>query len=669
MSHLYPDVQRILDELTERLPGQHTIYLRSRARSSHPESHTKAAQAAPTDDIYLPECVIESRTESTARLCRVIQLERESHGSGAGDFYVPLPAVPEALAVGRISRILLYASNHTSALLTQDSLAAWASTLDDARAALEQMHHAIQTWERDVEETLNGFFGRLLVVKPSSVISPSSSVDEKFGEYDPASQTLSNAMLAGDDQDAHGDDLLGTGFNALAPLSLAPGEALLTTGTWLTSSPASNEPADDVAHPVINSPMLCDLPADFTLSQALYAGRQSSYTPSPSISPAYTLVDLTSSSPSSDILSSPLTAVPSHISSPVLRSSTPKADDAWMLSDSDIMDLQGHALELDDLFVPLELNPSCPVSLPLARPSSEVARSLSPPAASSSSEAAHSPSPHPETILISPADDSMPPQQASALTSSPPARARLNIATACRVPTATDQPSPAPANPSASLTRRLTRSGRAIQRTEEKLDEGVAPYTKPIRSLPARAARRHPRTGSASSPLAPTAGPSRSTARSDDDDAQDGNDSEFVGEDNDESGDYVEGVSLSPSSRKRRLKSHSSSERENKKAKPGPFLCAFPPCTRSFSREHDARRHETDSCPHNPSSGRRHPCEAEGCNLDFSRFDAAQRHFTAKHREGSEAEEGRRERALRKERGKGKRAGRSSQQKGRERRL
>lgn len=45
------------------------------------------------------------------------QLERESHTRGAGDFYVPLSAALRTLAVSRISRILLYASNHTSALV------------------------------------------------------------------------------------------------------------------------------------------------------------------------------------------------------------------------------------------------------------------------------------------------------------------------------------------------------------------------------------------------------------------------------------------------------------------------------------------------------------------------------------------------------------------------
>lgn len=72
MSHLYTDVQRVLDELDERIPGRHIIYLRSHARGSQLTSHSGAVEAASPDDMYLPECVIESRTESTARLCRLM---------------------------------------------------------------------------------------------------------------------------------------------------------------------------------------------------------------------------------------------------------------------------------------------------------------------------------------------------------------------------------------------------------------------------------------------------------------------------------------------------------------------------------------------------------------------------------------------------------------------
>lgn len=461
---------------------------------------------------------------------------------------------------------------------------------------------------------------------------PSSNVDEKFGEYDPASQSLSNARYAEGDQSAHSYEV-GAGFGALAPLALVPDEPFLAPGRC--------------AMPTSDSPMLCDSvrrlpsfdrtsgdltcqrlmqPADFTLSQALYAGGQISYDHSPAISPASTLVDLSSSSPSSDLPSSPLTAVPSRFSSPLFRSSTFKVDDAPVALDNDFADLHDHGSELSDLFFPVEPSPSPPFPLPMTLSSPGIAPSQSLLTGSSSSEPAHSLSPQPEIIMISPADDSTfpsDPRQASAPTSSPgSARVRPRADRTPLLPPTTSQSSRAPASSGSLSTPRLTRSRRAIQRTEETPGDEGMPSVRPIRSLPARAARsgRRPPMVYPSSPLTPTAGPSRSAARRGDD--ENDNDSDY--QDNDKSGDYCPGSLSESSSRKRRSKRQGSSDAGVKKVKHrGRFPC--PHCTKDYSRAHDSSRHAL-TCRDNPSRDTKgYKCPR--CPRSLSREDAVKRHL------------------------------------------
>ncbi|KAI0323202.1 hypothetical protein GY45DRAFT_1376498 [Cubamyces sp. BRFM 1775] len=61
-----------------------------------------------------------------------------------------MPTISGTLVVDGIPRILTYASNHSSALIrSHGSLAAWASTLDEALAMLERIHRAIQIWDSE----------------------------------------------------------------------------------------------------------------------------------------------------------------------------------------------------------------------------------------------------------------------------------------------------------------------------------------------------------------------------------------------------------------------------------------------------------------------------------------------------------------------------------------
>ena len=73
------------------------------------------------------------------------------------------------------------------------------------------------------------------------------------------------------------------------------------------------------------------------------------------------------------------------------------------------------------------------------------------------------------------------------------------------LPPTTSQSSRAPASSGSLSTPRLTRSRRAIQRTEETPGDEGMPSVRPIRSLPARAARsgRRPPMVYPSSPLTP----------------------------------------------------------------------------------------------------------------------------------------------------------------------
>ncbi|KAI0659077.1 hypothetical protein C8Q70DRAFT_1054365 [Cubamyces menziesii] len=597
MSHLRTDVQCIMDELAKRIPGCYTIYLRRHARGSH---QSNAADAASKDTPYLPGCVIECRNASTAKLCRAV---RETHGFGAGDFYVPFLAVPGALAVERVPRILLYASNHTSAIvLTQGSLAAWGSTLDDAWVTLQQMHHAIQMWERDGNHPLSNVAHRRIAAQPPSL---SSNVDERFNEYDEARQASSNARSAGSNEGTLDFEVDG-GFDGFRNLLSLPDEASLTPDMWTMSSSASNGLEGIDLHQDKNSPMLGDSPVGFSLSRSLSVGGQCSYDHSPSISPACTVVDLASSSPLSDTPSSPLTVVPSQLSSPLVRSGTPKLDDAWMAIDADLAGLHTHASELNDFFT---VDPSFSSSdpLPVTSSSSGIVPSQSLLTRSSSPEPAHCLSPHPEIILISPADDSSSLSAASALTSSPdPARGRRSTGRTRRLPPPTSRSSLTPASPDSLSIPRLTRSHRAIQRSEEKPSDEGMPSVRPIRSLLARAARsgRHPPMEPTSSLPTLLAGPSRSSAIRRSDENEDDDDSDV---DNDESGDYCPRTSSESSSGKRRSKRQSSSGVRAKKAKQAEQagqeerpMC--PMCSKECSRWGDVKRHRQRSCKKDPNS-------------------------------------------------------------------
>ncbi|KAH6913520.1 hypothetical protein BKA70DRAFT_1096319 [Coprinopsis sp. MPI-PUGE-AT-0042] len=62
------------------------------------------------------------------------------------------------------------------------------------------------------------------------------------------------------------------------------------------------------------------------------------------------------------------------------------------------------------------------------------------------------------------------------------------------------------------------------------------------------------------------------------------------------------------------LKSHMRSHNEEK-----PFVCHWPGCGKDFMREHDCKRHEQLHTNYRPFT-------CEGCNRQFARMDALNRH-------------------------------------------
>ncbi|KAI0646205.1 hypothetical protein C8Q79DRAFT_652176 [Trametes meyenii] len=588
----------LLGDLTRQVPGDHTIYLRSEAHSYNHSREPSASDAftAPIAAL-MPNVVIKSHTPASRALRSAL---------AADQTFVDAPPILQLPIVRRLLDIIGLVSSHHAAFVREEAaLIVWGHEEQDVFFSTLHTQHLLDEWHAPFAVVVDSS-------RPSGF--GGDAFDAFFHGYSSLPSTADGFTLA-----------LGLGSDGLAPLPFS-------RNTFVPAAPRQH--ASSLSHAlrprsIVDSPMLGDSPVGFMISEELYAGRcTTSPSPTPYLSPAYTLEYLapspSSGSTSSDeLLATPFTIAPSELSSPLIQANSPEMDGvAWSLLP--VEDDKTSTLPSSDTSKPVDA--ALPLRAPppgvFASPSTDIPKNQEVPNVQVSSRDGNS-----STGVPSPLRPSKRKFKSISKASPQPPSSQRTLRSQRRI------------KPSSDIAHEI--AVLAANAPEGRAPEGVpqssSGSTRSLRALPTRRSPRHlniTARGGTSSPSASTRSPLTysDTSLDDDDDLEGPEEDSEDGDPRD--GDYIESGGYA---KKPRTEAKTASKpASGQKSGPGQRLpkfdedlesrCTFPGCNRSFSRSTDVTRHQK-TCPFTPGPRTPSTARCDQCGRSYSRQDALQRHW------------------------------------------